>query len=180
MNNSRVNTHSSSRKSSVRTSKIETKNTRVEYGERDSKDSGVSPDIEFASEGDLLVLSILDEAEGLIGTSYRYGGTSPDRGFDCSGLTSYVFASQAIDLPRTSTDQSRYGKRKNFDDAVSGDLVFFGTGSRVNHVGIVVERSRSEMVVIHSTSSGGVRKDEINSSSYWRSRKLWAISVIGE
>ncbi len=133
--------------------------------------------VESESTEDLLVNRLIINAEELIGTKYRYGGTSPERGFDCSGFTSCVFASQDIQLPRTSTDQSRMGKRIPFEDAREGDLVFFGTGSRVNHVGLVVSKRGHSLEVIHSTSSNGVRKDDVNSSTYWRSRRLWAISM---
>ena len=122
---------------------------------------------------------LVQDAFKLIGTPYRYGGTTPDRGFDCSGFVSYVFARQRISLPRTSTEQSKYGSRKAVREADVGDLVFFGTGQRVNHVGIVVGKSRNELEVIHSTSSGGVRVDEVYSSPYWKSRTLWAVSVSG-
>jgi len=118
---------------------------------------------------------LIKEADKLIGVRYRYGGTSPSRGFDCSGFTSYVFNKINIDIPRTSGDQSKAGKRKKIKDANIGDLIFFGTGDRVTHVGIVVSRTRSTIEVIHSTSSSGVRKDEIFGSEYWGSRVLWAI-----
>ncbi len=122
-----------------------------------------------------LTTDLIAQADKLIGTDYRYGGTSPSRGFDCSGFTSYVFNKMEIDIPRTSTDQSRTGKRKNFKDADVGDLVFFGTGNRVSHVGIVVSKAKNRMEVIHSTSSSGVRRDEIFGSEYWSSRTLWAV-----
>ncbi len=119
--------------------------------------------------------NLVEQADKLIGVNYRYGGTSPGRGFDCSGFTSYVFDKSNIEIPRTSTDQSRAGKRKKFKDADVGDLVFFGTGNRVTHVGIVVAKSKNKLEVIHSTSSSGVRRDEIFGSKYWNSRTLWAV-----
>lgn len=120
---------------------------------------------------------ILMESEKLLGTRYRYAGDSPSLGFDCSGLTSYLYRKAGIDLPRTSTAQSRIGRRKKFEQAEVGDLVFFGTGSRVTHVAVVLERSRSTMQIVHSTSSKGVRYDEVFSSKYWSSRKLWAVDI---
>jgi len=123
----------------------------------------------------LLTSNLVREADKVIGVKYRYGGTSPSRGFDCSGFTSYVYDKMNIAIPRTSTDQSRAGKRIRFKDAGVGDLVFFGTGSRVTHVGIVVARTSKRMEVVHSTSSSGVRRDEIFGSKYWSSRALWAV-----
>lgn len=142
--------------------------------EKKTDDSNERPS-KSLSKNSRLTSNLIEQADKLIGVSYRYGGTSPSRGFDCSGFTSYVFDKMDIDIPRTSTDQSRAGKRKNFKDADVGDLVFFGTGSRVTHVGIVVAKSKNRMEVIHSTSSSGVRIDEIFGSQYWNSRTLWAI-----
>ena len=113
-------------------------------------------------------------AEALIGTRYRYGGTSPDRGFDCSGLMCYVLAPEGVRLPRTSSEQARHWQKKSVKDAVVGDLIFFGTGNRVTHVGLVAERTRNTLVMIHSSSSKGVRRDEVLNSPYWKSRLLWA------
>lgn len=125
---------------------------------------------------DATAIDIVGMAESLVGARYRYGGNSPERGFDCSGLTCYVYSNMGIVLPRTSSDQSRFGKRKKLNETEPGDLVFFGTGSRVTHVGIVVDRTASAIYMVHSSSSGGVRRDEILSSTYWNSRVLWAVS----
>jgi cell wall-associated NlpC family hydrolase len=65
------------------------------------------------------------------GTPYKYGGTSPSTGFDCSGYTGYVFAQVGIDLPRTSDGQRAATTRISRSEAVPGDLVFFP-----GHVGI--------------------------------------------
>jgi cell wall-associated NlpC family hydrolase len=147
-----------------------------EYHSSGDKSSGSIDDSENnGNANERLTSDLIREADKVIGVKYRYGGTSPQRGFDCSGFTAYVFSKAKIDIPRTSTDQSRSGKRKKFKDARVGDLVFFGTGNRVTHVGIVVSRSSNKMEVIHSTSSSGVRRDEIFGSEYWNSRKLWAI-----
>lgn len=116
-------------------------------------------------------------ASSLVGAKYRYGGNSPKRGFDCSGFTCYVWSNFNVALPRSSAEQARLGRKKQIRHARAGDLIFFGTGSRVTHVGIVTAHSRSRLEVVHSTSSSGVRIDEIYSSLYWKSRALWAIDV---
>lgn len=121
--------------------------------------------------------SLVDYAESLVGSRYKYGGNSPREGFDCSGFTCYVMRNADIVLPRTSTDQSRIGRRKQVEDADPGDLIFFGHGSRVTHVAIVVRNTRGKLEVVHSTSSRGVVRDEIHGSEYWRKRTLWAVDL---
>ncbi len=78
-----------------------------------------------------------------IGVPYVWGGSSPS-GFDCSGLTSYVYAQLGMDLPRTSRAQYRVGAFIAADrtgELSPGDLVFFGyqgDPERVHHVGLYV------------------------------------------
>jgi cell wall-associated NlpC family hydrolase len=76
-----------------------------------------------------------DIAASLIGDRYVVGGESPRQGFDCSGLTSYVFSKAGAELPRNSREQFRQGQPVDRQDLRKGDLVFFGKKS-VHHVGI--------------------------------------------
>lgn len=78
-------------------------------------------------------------AVGLLGTPYRYGGTSPE-GFDCSGFVSYVYSNSAgINLPHSSKAMYSVGKSVETTDLQSGDLVFFTTsGQQISHVGIYI------------------------------------------
>jgi peptidoglycan DL-endopeptidase CwlO len=70
-----------------------------------------------------------------LGVPYLWGGTDPDRGLDCSGLTQLVYQRLGIDLPRVSRDQAKAGTEvASLKQARPGDLVFFG--SPVHHVGI--------------------------------------------
>jgi len=83
--------------------------------------------------------AMLDKARTLLGIPYHFGGTSPTRGFDCSGFVRFVFKSFGVDLDRTSRSQSRQGDPVPLDDLKPGDLLFFATrGVRqgVSHVGI--------------------------------------------
>src|SRR5262245_53350250 len=74
-------------------------------------------------------------ALGERGIPYRWGGTSPATGFDCSGLVHWVYARLGVDLPRTSYGQFDVGRRVMRADLQPGDLVFSnGTG----HVGIYI------------------------------------------
>jgi cell wall-associated NlpC family hydrolase len=104
---------------------------------------------------------VLGTAEQYVGVPYRYGGTSPSSGFDCSGFVQYVFAKQGISLPRTSRQQARVGMELSPDwrAVAAGDLVLFEEGGRISHVAIYAGRNR----IIHASSSGGgVRYDDLS------------------
>jgi cell wall-associated NlpC family hydrolase len=77
-------------------------------------------------------------ALGLIGVDYRFGGTTPERGLDCSGLVRYVFQQvTGVMLPRTSQEISRLGEKIPVAELMPGDLVFFNTRRlQFSHVGI--------------------------------------------
>ena len=109
--------------------------------------------------------AVLMRALGLVGTPYRYGGNSPEGGFDCSGLVNFVFRDAAeVRLPRTSRDlNAMQGQRIAPDRLAAADLVFFGSGGTVTHVGIYVGEGR----FVHAPSSGGtVRLDHLD-GAWW-------------
>ncbi|MDR1766323.1 MAG: C40 family peptidase [Lachnospiraceae bacterium] len=74
-----------------------------------------------------------------VGGRYRYGGTDPNRGVDCSGFTSYVLKNAAgVDLPHSSAAQAGAGKAISPEEIQPGDLVFYGNGRRINHVALYI------------------------------------------
>ncbi|QIL21149.1 C40 family peptidase [Thermomonas sp. HDW16] len=110
--------------------------------------------------------AVLMRAISLVGTPYRYGGNTPEGGFDCSGLVNYVYRDMLdMRLPRTSRDLAAMeGPRIAPDRLASGDLVFFGSGEAISHVGIYVGEGR----FVHAPNSGGtVRLDQLD-GSWWR------------
>lgn len=109
--------------------------------------------------------SITSYARSLIGIQYKYGGNSPDTGFDCSGFVDHVFRHTAgIKLPRSSHAISRVGREIGRDDLRAGDLVFFNTlHTRFSHVGIYLGGDR----FIHAPSSGGSVRIEDMRDTYW-------------
>ena len=110
--------------------------------------------------------AVLMRAISLVGTPYRYGGNTPEGGFDCSGLVNYVFRDMLdLRLPRSSRELASYqGPRIEPQRLATADLVFFGTGNQVTHVGIYVGEGR----FVHAPSTGGtVRLDHLD-GSYWR------------
>ena len=109
---------------------------------------------------------VLFRAIGLVGTPYRWGGNTPDSGFDCSGLVDYIYrAATGISLPRTSHAMSTMQGRKvnRMTQLASGDLVFFDIGGAISHVGVYVGKGR----FVHAPNSGGtVRLDDLD-GPYW-------------
>lgn len=120
--------------------------------------------------------AVLMRAISLVGTPYRYGGNSPEGGFDCSGLVNYVYRDTlSLSLPRTSRDLAAWqGPRIAPERLAAGDLVFFGQGKAVSHVGIYVGEGR----FVHAPSTGGtVRLDHLD-GSYWRDHYTGAKRVL--
>jgi cell wall-associated NlpC family hydrolase len=108
-------------------------------------------------------------AVGLVGTPYRYGGNTPDSGFDCSGLIGHVYQTRAgLVPPRTVSRLQHWGQPVAPDSIRSGDLVIFAQRDVATHAGIYVGGGR----FVHAPSTGGeVRLAELN-SKYWASQKV--------
>ena len=105
-------------------------------------------------------------AQSLVGTPYKYGGNSPDSGFDCSGFVGHVFRQSVnINLPRSSIEMFRLGQPVETEQLQPGDLVFYNTLRRAfSHVGIYLGDDR----FVHSPSSGGSVRVENMQMDYWR------------
>lgn len=103
-------------------------------------------------------------AISLVGTPYRFGGNTPQSGFDCSGLINHVYQSRAgISSPRTVSKLKDWGQAIAPEALRSGDLVVFSQKSAADHAGIYVGQGR----FVHAPSSGGrVRLDHLN-ARYW-------------
>ena len=95
--------------------------------------------------------SIVHEALLHVGTRYRFGGTTPEGGFDCSGLVQYVFARFDLEPPRTAARQARLGAAVGREQLRPGDLLTFGVGDSVTHIGIYV----GDRKYVHASSVAG-------------------------
>lgn len=106
-------------------------------------------------------------ALSLKGTPYKYGGSSPDTGFDCSGFVQYVFKQSVnLALPRNTFAQSQIGRPIEKAALQAGDLVFFNTvKNTISHVGIYMGDNR----FIHAPNTKGqVRVEPL--VGYWAQR----------
>lgn len=120
------------------------------------------------------VESILKLAYQQQGKPYRWGATGPNS-FDCSGFTSYVYKNGAgITLPRVSRSQATVGTYVNRANLQPGDLVFFGSGSRITHVGMYVGGQK----FIHSPQTGDVVKVSRMDTGSYAKRLITARRII--
>jgi len=120
---------------------------------------------------------VLSRAVNVLGTPYRWGGSSPSKGFDCSGLVKYAFNDiDEVDLPRTSNAMAQgHGLKVDRNDLKPGDLIFFNIKSRrVNHVAIYLGNDR----FIHAPRTGKRVSIDTLSKPYWRSRYVVAKRVL--
>lgn len=120
--------------------------------------------------------SVIKTAKQMLGVKYRYGGRTPNRGFDCSGLVQYSHRAAGISLPRTTSQQFKAAKRISRRYLKAGDLVFFKTtvSRPVSHVGIYLGNNK----FIHAPSSGKRVKISSMKDRYWRKRFTGAGRVL--
>jgi cell wall-associated NlpC family hydrolase len=107
-------------------------------------------------------------AMGFLGVPYRYGGSSAETGFDCSGLVRAVFE-QSVGkvLPRRADQQAEVTEKIERSELKPGDLVFFNTMKRAfSHVGIYVGEGK----FIHAPRAGGAVRVEDMRMAYWQAR----------
>ncbi len=115
---------------------------------------------------------IVSTAKSFIGVPYRWGGASPEHGFDCSGLSMAVYHLNGLNLPRSSNAQWQVGSPVNRSQLSKGDLVFFATsgGRKVSHVGIYTGGDK----FIHAAGvNKRIRVDSL-SNKYFRRRYVGA------
>ena len=129
--------------------------------------SGESTNID-SSDWSGMVREVLMSALSLTGIKYKYGGGSPETGFDCSGFVRYVFQQAAsLTLPHSARALSQLGQAIPMEQLKPGDLVFFDTlKSTFSHVGIYLGGSR----FIHAPSAGGGINVVNMNDAYWAKR----------
>lgn len=114
--------------------------------------------------GDVTIYAI-----GLVGTPYRYGGNTPQSGFDCSGLIGHVYQTRTqVSPPRTVAKLNGWGYPVPTDRIRSGDVVLFAHRGRVTHAGIYVGQGR----FVHAPSTGGEVRLDYLGSKYWSAQQV--------
>lgn len=115
---------------------------------------------------------VVDYALQFVGGRYVYGGNDPNTGVDCSGFTRYVMSHAAgVGLNRSSGSQASQGRSISSAEIQPGDLVFYSSGSRINHVALYIGNGQ---VVHASNPRSGIKV------SNWTYRSPYKIvSVLG-
>ena len=129
--------------------------------------SGLSPTARAETDADYQFAAAL-QALVTVGARYHYGGSSPDTGFDCSGLVAHVYErAWGLSLPRRTEEQRRLGRAVKRSDLQPGDLVFYNTRNRpYSHVGIYLGDGN----FVHAPRPGQRVRVESIDTRYWRTR----------
>jgi cell wall-associated NlpC family hydrolase len=140
-----------------------------------SEASATSDSAGLVSFDDMVVVAL-----SLIGTPYKYGGATPEAGFDCSGLVKYILGlSSSIELPRSSHEMFTMGGRSLKESELkAGDLLFFriGKSKRINHVAVYIGENR----FVHAPSTGNAVRVDPLGSDYWQKYYVGARRVLPE
>ena len=138
---------------------------------RNNKDAAIDSPVSASSE-------LAEAALNYLGVRYRFGGTTPKGGFDCSGLIYYTASKyMGVNLPRVAASMAKVGESVKRDELQPGDLVFFNTrGKRYSHVGIYVGENK----FVHSPRTGAVVRVDKMDNVYWNKRYNGARRLDGQ
>lgn len=105
--------------------------------------------------------SVVSYALQFVGNRYVWGGTSLEKGIDCSGFTMRILGKYGISLPHSSRAQPSYGTKISASEAKPGDLFFYGSGRSISHVAIYIGNGQ----IVHASN----KRDGIKvSNAYYR------------
>ena len=114
--------------------------------------------------------NLVKKALKYVGTPYKYGGESPSEGFDCSGFVYYVYKSIGYNIPRSTEEQLKAG-RKVMRGFKKGDLLFFKFNGKL-HVGIFIGNHH----MLHSSPKKGVVVENLN--RYWKKHFYRGVRIL--
>ena len=136
---------------------------------------GPSP---FDRGGAALRRNVVRSARGFLGRPYRWGGSSPGAGLDCSGLTMTAYRLNGLALPRAAAEQFAVGRPVAVGRLQGADLVFFATqdATKPTHVGLYVGEGR----FIHAPRRGDVVRTDVLTDNHYQRRFLGGRSYLGE
>ncbi|SOB58315.1 NLP/P60 protein [Pseudodesulfovibrio profundus] len=120
--------------------------------------------------------AVLRTARTLIGAPYKWGGYTPQMGFDCSGFIWFVYHQHGINLPRVSWQQFGAGKAVAYDALRPGDLLFYRVDKKGKslHVAILTDRG----TFIHAPSSGKRVMESSLNNTYWHKHYIGARRIL--
>jgi len=127
---------------------VEAKTETKPEGPGTKKEASSSKSTESSSVETASRTALIAYAQQFLGNPYVYGGTSLTKGADCSGFVMSVFSHFGISTGRSSRDQAARGKTIPVSEVKPGDLLFYASGSYINHVGIYVGNGK----IIHSST----------------------------
>lgn len=117
---------------------------------------------------------LVSRAMNYLGTPYRYGGTSPKTGFDCSGFVYYLYdAVFGQRIPRMPHDMAREATPVARGDLQKGDLVMFGYRGAITHIGIYSGNGQ----FVHATHRGSPVMVTSLDADYYKTRYLKAVRL---
>ena len=133
-------------------------------------ESFATPAVASGDWGDRLV----SRAMNYLGTPYRYGGTSPKTGFDCSGFVYYLYGAVfGQTIPRMPHEMQREGQAVARSDLRKGDLVLFGYRGTITHIGIYAGNDQ----FVHATHRGSPVMVTHLDADYYRTRYLAGVRL---
>jgi cell wall-associated NlpC family hydrolase len=171
--NNRQDTYSKEDKEVYSTEKNKTSNDKTTGKYKVFKSEKVSAE-------DMKRNELTSNAQKYIGIPYKYAGKSPKEGFDCSGFTNYVYNENGFSVKGPSYDLAMLGQYRSKEQLKPGDLVFFGADNKISHVGMVMDNTIEKIHFIHSSTSAGVKVDEINESDYWKNKYLFGRDLLSQ
>ncbi len=127
---------------------------------------------------------MLNVAKDLVGTKYLWTGEDP-KGFDCSGFTMYLYQQIGYNLPHSAQMQSQLGITIPIEDAMPGDLIFFGYRTndsyKAVHAGVVYANNAGVIDLVHCVSGGvNIHQNDNSNNRYWLERALFVKRIIDE
>lgn len=122
-----------------------------------------------SSTGSKLGIEISTYAQKFIGNPYKWGGESLTKGADCSGFVQTIYRQFGYSIPRTSREQAGFGKKVSVDNMQPGDLIFYASKGRVNHVAMYIGNG---MIVHAANSRQGIIRSKYNYRAVYCVRRV--------